>query len=288
VLVFLNGRFVPEARAVVSVFDRGFLYGDGLFETIRVSNGRPFRWLQHWERLRQGAKFLKIKLPYTPDQLLAFADKLITKNKMPDSLLRISVSRGVGTPGYLPQKANRPTLIMSLRPSPKISRKIPAQWKLIVSSFQLMAGDPLAQYKTANKLPQILARTQASADGADEALLANSDDFVVEGASSNLFWVRRGVICTPPLVAGILPGVTRALVFEIAAGLNIPVRQQNIRVQDLARMDGVFLSLTSLGIIEAKTLDRKILRKSPVTGSLAQVYNEMLMNSSACNPGRKR
>jgi len=287
-VVFLNGMFVPEEKAVVSVFDRGFLYGDGLFEAIRIFNGKPFRWPQHWERLQQGAKFLKIKLPFPLEKLYTAAGELIVKNKMPDALLRITLSRGVGAHGYLPQNASKPTLFMSLRPAPKISRKIPVQWNLMFSAFHLMAGDPLAHYKTANKLPQVLARAEAAATGANEALLTSTDGFVVEGASSNLFWVKRGVIFTPPLAAGILPGVTRAVVFEIASGLKIPIRQQNIRSRDLGRMDGVFLSLTSLGIVEAKTLDGKILRRSPVTGSLARAYNEILMNSSACNPGRKR
>lgn len=286
-LVFLNGKFVPEEKAVVSVFDRGFLYGDGLFETIRVLNGKPFRWPQHWERLRQGANYLKIKLPFSSNKLLAFADELIAKNKMPDALLRLSLSRGIGAPGYLPKNASKPTLAMSLRPAPKIGRRIPAQWRVIVSSSRLAAGDPLARHKTANKLPQVLARAEAAAAGADEAVLANTDGFVVEGASSNLFWVGRGAIGTPPLRAGILPGVTRAIVFEIAAQLKIPVRQQNIRRGELARMDGVFLSLTSLGIVEAKSLDGKTLKKSSVTRQIARAYHDILVNCSACNAARK-
>lgn len=286
-LVFLNGRFVPEEKAVVSVFDRGFLYGDSLFEAIRVFNGKPFRWPQHWERLRQGADFLKIKLPFAPDKLLMFAGHLIAKNDMPDSLLRITLSRGVGAPGYFPKNVKAPTLAMSLRPAPKINRTSPPRWKLIVSSFRLMAGDPLARYKTANKLPQVLARAEAAAAGADEALLVNTDGFVAEGASSNLFWLKHGILCTPPLAAGILSGVTRAAILEIAWQLKIPFRQQNIRPGELARVDGVFLSLTSLGIVEANSLNGKILKRSPVTALMAHAYNELLKTSSACNAVNK-
>jgi aminodeoxychorismate lyase len=287
VLVFFNGRFVPEEKAVVSIFDRGFLYGDGLFETIRVLNGKAFRWPQHLERLRQGASFLKIKLPFTPNKLFTFVDTLIAQNKMPDSLLRITLSRGVGTPGYLPQNAKKPTIAMSLRPAPKMSRIVPAPWTVITSSFRLATGDPLAGYKTANKLPQVLARAQAADAGAEEALLVNTDGFVVEGASSNLFWLKRGAVCTPPLHSGILPGVTRAIVFEIARLLKIPVREQNVRRKELARMDSIFLSLTSLGIVEAKSLDGKILKKSVVTRRLARAYNDILMNTCACNVADK-
>jgi aminodeoxychorismate lyase len=281
VLVFLNGKFVPEEKAVVSVFDRGFLYGDGLFETIRVFNGKPFRWEQHMQRLRQGAKFLKVKPPFRPDELLSSALKLINKNKMPDAVLRLVLSRGPGTPGYSPGDAKTPTVVMSLRPAPKNNSKNPAQWKLITSSFRLPANDPLAAFKTCNKLPQVLARAEADAAGANEALLTNTNGFVVEAASSNLFWVKDGKFFTAPLMAGILPGVTRAVVFEIAERLKIPIREKNIRSQELAGMDGIFLSLSSFGIVEAKSLDGKLLKKSPMTNRVACAYEEIL-NSSAC------
>jgi branched-chain amino acid aminotransferase len=283
VLVFLNGKFVPEEKAVVSIFDRGFLYGDGLFETIRVYNGSLFRWEQHMERLRQGADFLKIKQPFNQSQLLAFALKLIAKNKIPDCLLRLTLSRGVGAPGYSPRSAKNPVLVISLRPLPKKSQGNVMQWNLVTSSFRLPANDPLAHFKTCNKLPYVLARAKADTAGADEALLSNTNGFVMEGAGSNLFWVKHGVIHTPPLAAGILPGVTRAIVFEIASQLKILVRGKNIRLKDLARTDGIFLSLTSLGIVEAKKLDGKVLNHSPLTAQIARAYNEILLNSSTCN-----
>jgi aminodeoxychorismate lyase len=283
VLVFLNGKFVPEEKAVVSVSDRAFLYGDGLFETMRIYNGKPFRWEQHMQRLRQGAKFLKIRVPFSETQLLSFVLALVAKNKMPDSVLRLTLSRGVGAHGYSPKGANSPMLVMSPRPVAKISQKSPPQWKLIISSFRLPADDPLASFKTCNKLPQVLARAEADAAGANEALLSNTNGLVVEGASSNLFWLKRNVICTSPVAAGILPGVTRQVVFEIARRLKTPIRQSNIRSKDLARTDGVFLSLSSFGIVEAQSLSGKILRKSPLTALVARAYNEILMDSSACN-----
>jgi aminodeoxychorismate lyase len=283
VLVFLNGRFVPEEKAVVSVFDRAFLYGDGLFETIRVVNGEPFRWKQHMRRLRQGTQFLKIKLPFPPGALLSSALKLVAKNKMPDSVLRLVLSRGAGTPGYSPGDAKTPTVVMSLRPAPKSSPKKRPQWKLMTSSFRLPANDPLAAYKTCNKLPQVLARAEADAAGANEALLTNTNGFVVEAASSNLFWIKGSAIYTAPLIAGILPGVTRQVVFEIAARLKIPVREANIGSKEVARTDGIFLSLSSFGIVEAKSLDGKKLRTSPLTSRVAGAYEELLINSSACN-----
>ena len=192
-IVFLNGEFVPEERAVVSVFDRSFLYGDGLFETMLVRRGRPFRWEQHMDRLRSGADFLGIKIPFGCKALEAFAANLIVQNKMPDALLRLTLSRGVGARGYSPKGADKSTLVMSLHPfSPA---QAGAKWKLVTSSFRLPAKESLAQFKTCNKLPQILARAEADAAGADEALLLNTDGFVVEASSSNLFWIQGDTVC---------------------------------------------------------------------------------------------
>src|SRR5438067_521506 len=120
-LVFLNGKLVLEREAVVSVFDRGFLYGDGLFETMRVANGNPFRWKQHWHRLNCGAKFLGIRLTFSETELRKAADRLVAENALPESLLRLSVSRGVGPRGYSPKGADHPTTVISLHPAPKIN-----------------------------------------------------------------------------------------------------------------------------------------------------------------------
>ncbi|MGI8966521.1 MAG: aminotransferase class IV, partial [Limisphaerales bacterium] len=112
--VFLNGQFVADEQARVSVFDRGFLYGDGLFETLRVYNGQPFRWEKHWKRFERGADFLKIKIPFSPIQIEQFLGQLIAKNKMPEAILRMNLSRGRGSRGYSPKGAERPTFVLCL------------------------------------------------------------------------------------------------------------------------------------------------------------------------------
>ncbi len=280
VLVFLNGEFVPEDRAVVSVFDRSFLYGDGLFETMRIFNGKPFRWQQHMERLERGAAFLKINLPISPTALEGFASELIAKNKMPDALLRLTLSRGVGLRGYSPKGANNPVIVMSLHTAPSMTGP-PPRWKLITSSHRLPANEPLAQYKTCNKLSQILARAEADAAGADEALLLNTDGFIVEGASSNLFWVRNGAVCTSPLAAGILPGVTRAAVFEVCHSLGQMVTEANISTPDLKSAEGVFVSLSSFGIVEGESVDGESCHQSPLLTALSSAYWKLLKAESA-------
>ncbi len=274
-LVFLNGQFVPEERAVVSVFDRSFLYGDGLFETMRVYRGKPFRWEQHMERLQRGADFLRINLPFAPEALRRFADELIAKNNLPDALLRLTLSRGVGVRGYSPKDAEHPTVVMSLHPAPIYDTNNPPRWKVIVSSHRLPANEPLAQFKTCNKLAQILARAEADVAGADEALLLNTDGFVVEGASSNLFWIERETICTPPLASGILPGVTGAVVMEICEQLGLQIREAKIEIEKLRCTNGIFVSLSSFGVVEVISLNGAIVQKSPTIKEIRERYAEI-------------
>src|SRR5580692_1055596 len=144
-LVFLNGHFLPEAQAVVPVNDRGFLLGDGLFETMRVVNARPFRMAQHLERMTRGADFLKIKPPFTPNELEKFAAQLVEQNKMPDSILRVTLTRGPGERGYSPKNAGTPTLVMTLHATPSLEN--PVEWNLVTSSFHILATDPLSSFK---------------------------------------------------------------------------------------------------------------------------------------------
>ena len=278
-IVFINGKFVPEEQATVSVFDRAFLYGDGLFETMRVINGKPFRWWEHMERLRRGGDFLGIKIPFGCKVLEKFAAELITQNKMPDALMRLTVSRGVGPRGYSPKGADKPTLVMTLHPAPGTPNSDSARWKLHTASLRLPAGDALAQFKTANKLAQILARAEADAAGADEALLLNTDGHVVEGASSNLFWIEGKTVCTPPLTDGLLAGVTRAVTMEICQSLSLSLAERAVTPEQLRRADGVFLTLSSIGVAEAIALDGASLATSPIAAQIRCAYEKLLLGS---------
>jgi branched-subunit amino acid aminotransferase/4-amino-4-deoxychorismate lyase len=165
---------------------------------------------------------------------------------------------------------------MSLHSAPAIDPKNPPRWRLHTASVRLPACEPLAQFKTCNKLPQILARAQADAAGADEALLLNTDGHIVEGASSNLFWVEHETVCTPPLTAGILAGVTRAVVMEVCGQLDIPTREIAIAPLALQKASGVFLSLSSIGIAECIALDGNPFSRSPLTKRVRTAYSQML------------
>ena len=278
-IVFLNGQFVPEEQATVSVFDRSFLYGDGLFETMRVTNGKPFRWWEHMERLRKGGDFLGIKIPFACKSLEKHAAELIAKNQMPEALLRLTVSRGVGLRGYSPKGADKPIVVMTLHPFLGAPASGPVHWKLRTTSFRLPAGEKLAHFKTANKLAQIMARAEADAAGADEAVLCNTDGFVVEGASSNLFWVEGGTICTSPLASGILAGVTRAVTLELCAQLGLPCAEKQITPDGLRQVDGVFVTLSSFGVVAAASLDGAELKQSPLVTRASAAYADLLANS---------
>jgi aminodeoxychorismate lyase len=270
-MVFLNGEFVPQERAVISVFDRGFLYGDGLFEGIRVFNGKLFRWKQHLERFQHGADFLRIPVPFPPEAMKSFAERLVAENQMPNSLLRLTLSRGVGQRGYSPKNAQSPTFVMATYPMADVGPSNPS-WRVFISSFRLPAGEPLARFKNLNKLAQVMARAQADAEGADEALLLNSDGFVVEGSTSNLFWIRDETVCTPPLPSGILPGVTRAVVLELCGESGIKTCEDNIVPGDLHETDGAFLSLSSSGIAEVVFLNGMPLKRSRIARRISEAY----------------
>jgi branched-subunit amino acid aminotransferase/4-amino-4-deoxychorismate lyase len=274
--VFLNGQFVPEARAVVPVNDRGFLYGDGLFETMRVCGGRPFRLAQHLERLMRGADFLKIKCPYTPVELAGFAEQLIGKNQLSEAILRITLTRGPGERGYTPPVDGRPTVVMTLHAAPPMDVKNPVRWRLITSSYRIPAGDPLSSFKTMNKLVHVMARMEAMEKDADEALLANTNGEVAETAGGNLFWMHHGKICTVPAGHGALPGITRAAVLEICQTLGLPPNECVIKPGALRNFEGIFITQSALGIVPVTTLDGEPVAPSPLVGQISRAYGEML------------
>lgn len=285
--VYLNGTIIPEAEARVSIFDRCFLYGDGLFEVMFIANGNVFRWRQHIQRLERGAEFMKLRLPRSLESLRNSATELISRNHIRNGLLRLTISRGVGVRGYSPKGAEKPMVVMSVHPldaSPKSkskpARATPLRWNLVTASVRLPAAEPLAQYKTCNKLTQIVARMEADEAGADEALLANTDGHLVEGSSSNLFWIERGAVCTPPLTSGILAGVTRSVVMEICQSLGLKTREKNVTAAGLDRKEGVFVSLSSRGVVAARSINGRIISQSKLIEKIRLTYHELVTSET--------
>jgi len=280
-VVFLNGKLVPEADAVVPLNDRGFLLGDGLFETVRVAGGKPFRFAQHLERLSRGAEFLKIKLPFTPKEIQKFAGELVAKTGLSDAVLRLTLTRGAGTRGYSIKGADKPTLAMTLHPLPPQNPDEPLQWSLVTSSFRIPAADTLAAFKTTSKVLNVLARAEAEVQGADEALLLNTNGEVAETAGGNLFWVYQDKICTVPTGRGVLPGITRAVVLEICQSLGLETNKCVVKPEQLRRAEGIFVTQSALGIIPVASFDGLPVAPSPLVDQIASAYNEMLLREPA-------
>lgn len=273
-ITFLNGRFVPEGEAVIPVNDRGFMYGDGLFETVRVMSGRPFRLAQHLERLVRGANFLKIQLPFTPKELEEFAEQLVEKNQMPEAILRLTLTRGPGERGYTPKAKGRPIIVMTFYPAPP--SEPPIQWSLITSSFRVLAADPLSSFKTLNKLTHVMARAEAMERGADEALLINTNGEVAETASGNIFWIYNDKVCTTPTGRGVLPGITRAVVLEICQTLGLVTNKRVIKPEALRNSEGIFVTQSAYGIVPVVTFNGEPITPSPLVDQIFNAYRGLL------------
>jgi aminodeoxychorismate lyase len=273
--VFLNGRIVPEEQAVISVFDRGFCFGDGLFETIRVFNGRPFRWAQHLDRLNRGAGFLKIPMPFTPQELRKHADELLKSNEAKDCLIKVNLSRGPGPRGYSPVGAETPNLVMSTHPAPEWNTENPPQFRVIFSEQRMVAHSAVTAFKTTDRLLNVLAAAEAEAAGADDAILMNTNGEVVCTTSGNLFWVHKDTVYTTPSGHSSLPGITRAVVLEICQALALPTGKRVIKPDHLLRSEGLFITNSARGIIPIGFVGDEPVRESgllePIMKALSDV-----------------
>jgi branched-chain amino acid aminotransferase len=275
--VFLNGKFVPAHEAVVPVNDRGFMYGDGLFETTRIVGGRAFRMAQHLERMVRGADYLKIPMPYPPKEIQKFVTQLVEMNSMPEGVLRITLTRGSGERGYTPAMSEKPFLVMTLHPLPPMPAEGPLQWSMITSSYHVPASGAISSFKTTSKILHVFARIEAHERGADEALLLNTNGEVAETAGGNIFWVYQNSICTVPTGRGVLPGITRAVVLEICQSLGLETNKRVIKPQHLRNAEGIFVSQSVLGIVPVVAFDGEHVVPSPLVDQIASAYNEMLL-----------
>ena len=276
-IVFLNGNFLPAEQAVVPVTDRGFMYGDGLFETTRVINARPFRFAQHLERMVRGADYLKIPLPYSPREIQDFAGQLIEVNKMSDGVLRVTMTRGSGERGYTPDATATPLLVITLHPLPPMPADGQPQWSMITSSYHIPASGAISAFKTTSKILHVFARIEAQERGADEALLLNTNGEVAETAGGNIFWVFQDKICTVPTGRGVLPGITRAVVLEVCQAIGLETNKRVIKPQHLRNAEGIFITQSVLGIVPVVAFDGEAVRPSPLVDQIASAYHEMLL-----------
>ncbi len=274
-LVYLNGKFVPEAEAKVSVFDRGFLYGDGLFESIPIREGKAFRWDSHMKRFAEGMAQLGLHLPCSVDVLRENACALLAKNGVKNCLLRITLSRGVGLRGYSPMGAEKPTLVMSVH---EFAHTIGEEtgYRLITASIRIPKMDSLNRFKNSNKLLQIIARSEADAQGADDALMLNSEGHVGETSAGNIFWIEGNQVFTPPVCAGILPGITREVVLEICKATKLQVVEKQSPPAALLKCDGLFVTQSSRGVVEVSHLDGHAISRAPQVELLREAFKHLV------------
>lgn len=253
--VFLNGVFLPEREAVLSVFDRCFLYGDGVFEGIAVWNGAPFRLLPHLERLRDGLRYLRIPDPYLPDEWADIVDAIITRNAMNDGYLRLQVSRGEGISSIkweprLLRKAEPNVVILPIANFKDYYKGLIAEKMrtglraIIVSRPRVPSAAIPSGAKHCNYLNSVLGAIEVTDAQADVGIAVDRDGFVTEGIAYNVFAVRNGRLLTAPLDRDVLPGVTRSVVLEIAMAEGIPATEGLFDAFTLSTADEVFICST--------------------------------------------
>ena len=277
--VTIDGVAVPAEAAVVSVFDRGFLYGDAVFETIRTYGGRPFELEQHLARLAESARRVYIPLPLSVAALGREVSEAVSRAGHPEAYVRVMVTRGAGEFGLSPGEAGAPLRVIIVLPLVLPPPSAYAQGIDVVSFATRRAADATDAQgaKVANYLVAVLAMRRARAAGALEALVVDGAGNVVEGATSNVFVLSRGELSTPPEEAGILVGITRARVLEAARALEIPAKLRNISLGELVASDEVFISSSVREILPVVRVDGRVIGAGvpgPVTRRLHQRFRE--------------
>lgn len=277
-VVYLNGRYVQAERAKVSAFDRGFSYGDGLFETIRTYAGWVFGLDRHLARLKKGAD--QIGIPFEGDvgewrQVMA---ELLRRNRLQaaDASLRLTVTRGPDVLGSLlpPDAPLSPTILLVARP---LDVGIAERQQIGIGAVTVYWGNPFnpLQIKSLDYLYNMLAMAQAHREGAQEALFVDRDGCVVEGATSNLFSLSRGVLTTPPLSSGLLPGITRDVIIELAKKEGLTVSEAPVHLNELLAVEEALLTGSLKEVMPLVTVDGRTIgtgSPGPVTHHLQQRY----------------
>ncbi|MCG7865329.1 MAG: branched-chain-amino-acid transaminase [Candidatus Thiodiazotropha taylori] len=277
---WINGKLVTRNEANVSVFDHGFLYGDGVFEGIRFFNNHPFMLHEHLVRLQKSAKAIGLELPYD-NQAVLNAIELVINNFTEDSgYLRLIVTRGVGPLGLDPTGCTKPSLfIMADQLAIVSERTRSAGVKLIIASTRRLPNDGLdSRIKSLNYLNQILARMEANQAGADEAVLLNQAGRVAEGTTENLFIVVEGRLLTPPVTEGALDGITRKLVIQLAQQNGVSVTESPLTSYDLYNADECFLTGTGAELIPVREIDGRRVNAcpGPIFQQLEGNYRKMI------------
>lgn len=278
IAVYVNGRITGEHDAVVSVFDHGFVFGEGVYEVLRTYAHRPFLFEAHARRLRESAARIALEVPFSDEELLARIDQTMAAADIEqERYIRVLLTRGVGEFSYDPRACPTPTLVIIVKPHvappPELVERGVAISLVDVTRNHPRSINPLI--KSNNLLNNALGMQQAVARGAFEALMKNHRGEIAECSQSNFFLVRQGEVITPPLEAGLLAGITRAFVFELGRDAGIPVRETTLTEDDLATADEAFITSTTREIVPVVRVDALTIGSGspgPVTKTLLARY----------------
>jgi branched-chain amino acid aminotransferase len=282
--VYINGEFFPSSHASISVYDHGFLYGDGVFEGIRAYDGRIFRLTEHMDRLCESAKTIKLNIPLSKEEMKEACAETLRKNGIKNGYLRLVVSRGPGKMGLDPRNCEKPTIVI-----------IPAEYviavadakpaKAIVASTRRTPVFCLPPtVKSCNYLNNVLARIEAINAKVDEAIMLDIRGCVSEGAADNVFIIKKGVLITPPLHAGALGGVTRLVVMEVSRNLGIQVAERDLTIHDLYNADEAFLTGTGGEIQPLIEIDGRNVgdgEPGPITNRIVEQFKKETLRPEA-------
>ncbi|WP_223589486.1 branched-chain-amino-acid transaminase [Neobacillus bataviensis] len=288
--IFLGGQFVKKEDAVVSVFDHGFLYGDGVFEGIRVYSGNVFRLDAHLKRLYESAQSIMLKIPYTQEEMTELIVETIRRNQLESAYIRLVVSRGKGNLGLDPSSCSNPNVIIIAEELTMYPKEFYEHGIKIASvASRRNRPDVLSpQIKSLNYLNNILVKLEANQVGVQEALMLNDQGYVTEGSADNIFIVKNGVIYTPPVYLGALEGITRNAIIDVAKAKGFEVRETPFTRHDVYVADEVFLTGTAVEVIAVIEVDQRVIKDGKpgeITNQLLEEFRQIVTTDGvACYP----
>ncbi len=278
-MVFVNDRLVPEGAAMVPAQDHGFLYGHGLFETMRAYDGRIPLLKAHVSRLETSARRLNWILPWTYPYLMQGVQQTLAANDVQNGSVRLTITRGAGR-GWHPGNCENPTLlIIASKELPYRPEDYTTGLAALTCPFLKNEGSPLAGIKSTNYLEYILARQWAKSHGADEALMVNTTGYLAEGSMSNIFLVRQGILVTPELASGCLPGIARRVVLQLAGDMGLAWEERQVSPGELTAAEEIFLTNSLMEVMPLTTVDGRQVgsgRPGRLAVELGQAYRRYI------------
>lgn len=278
-IIYLDGEYVKESEAKVSVFDHGLLYGDGVFEGIRAYNGRIFKCKEHIDRLYAAAKAIMLEIPLTKEEMKEVLLETCRRNHLRDAYIRLVVTRGKGDLGLSPTKCSKPSVFciassITLYPPEMYEKGMPI---ITASQRRNKATIVDPQIKSLNYLNNILAKIEANRAGVPEALMLNHDGIVAECTGDNIFIVKDGVLYTPPIHIGILDGITRRTIIDLAKDMGIEVYEKEFTLFNVYNADECFLTGTAAEAIAVTNVDGRVIGNGvagPITKKLLEAFQK--------------